>query len=234
MPLLKDLPPEALHAHAVHTYRKGGGSRPEVVLVDVDGARAVLKDYRHADPAFRRLIAPILVWREALALRRLAGQRGVPALLRVFDREAILLGHIDGQSAKQCPRGTIPADFFGRFYRLVDEIHARGVAHCDLRSEGNILVTPSGEPAFVDFVAHIGRPSWWNLPMRWVYARLCEADRVAVARMKRTHVPDALTAEELAALARDRNTPLERFARVIGKSIRNVTRFLFTRRRGER
>jgi len=234
MPLPKDLPLEALHAHAVHTYRKGGGSRPEVVLVDVDVARAVLKDYSHADPAFRRLIAPILVWREALALKRLAGQRGVPSLLARFDGSAILVEHIEGQSAKQCPRGTIPAEFFGRFYQLVDEIHARGVAHCDLRSEGNILVTPSGEPAFVDFVAHIGRPSWWNLPMRWVYSRLCEADRVAVARMKRTHVPDALTAEELAALARDRNTPLERFARMIGKSIRNVTRFLFTRRRGER
>ena len=224
---------EALHAHAVHTYRKGGGSRPEVVLVEVGGARAVLKDYSHSDPSFRRLIGPILVWRESLALRRLAGQRGVPGLLRKFDGSAILVAHIDGQSAKQCPRGSIPPEFFDRFYRLVEEIHARGVAHCDLRSEGNILVLPSGEPAFVDFVAHMGRPSWWNLPMRWAYARLCEADRVAVARMKRTHAPDALTPTELAALARDRNTPLERFARMLGKSIRNVTRFLFTRRAGK-
>lgn len=233
MPALQDLPLEALHAHAVHTFRKGGGSRPEVVLVEVDGARAVLKDYSHSDPAFRRLIGPLLVWREALALERLAGQRGVPPLLRKFNGSAILVGHIDGQSTKQCARGSIPPEFFERFYRLVDEMHARGVAHCDLRSEGNILVTPSGEPAFVDFVAHMARPSRWNLPLRWAYARLCEADRVAVARLKRTHAPDALTAEELAALARDRNTPLERFARLLGKGIRNITRFLFTRRAGK-
>jgi|GEM_PF-99134 hypothetical protein len=230
MPSLQDMPLETLHAHAVHTFRKGGGSRPEVVLVEAGGARAVLKDYSHADPGFRRLVGPLLVWREALALKRLAGQRGVPPLLHKFDGDAILVGHIEGQSAKQCPRGTIPPEFFERFYRLVDEMHARGVAHCDLRSEGNILVTPSGDPAFVDFVAHMGRPSWWNLPLRWAYARLCEADRVAVARLKRTHAPDALTPEELAALARDRNTPLERFARMLGKSIRNVTRLLLTRR----
>jgi len=233
MPSLQDLPLDALHAHAVRTFRKGGGSRPEVVLVDVDGARAVLKDYSHSDPWFRRLIGPLLVWREALALKRLSGQRGVPPLLRKIGRHAILVGYIEGRSAKECPRGSLPPEFFERFYRLVDEMHARGVAHCDLRSEGNILVTSGGEPAFVDFVAHMGRPSWWNLPMRWAYARLCEADRVAVARMKRTHAPDALTPEELAALARDRNTPLERIARMLGKGIRNVTRFLLTRRAGK-
>ncbi len=229
-PLLQLSLPQ-LHAHAVKVFRRGEGSRPQVALIEVNGARAVLKDYRYSDPRFRRLVGPLLVWREALALTRLAGQRGVPRLLRRFGGQALLIEYLPGEAVKGMARGSLPPEFFERFYRLVEEIHARGVAHCDLRSEGNILLTAAGEPCFVDFVAHLGRGPWWNPLQRWAFARLCEADRVAVARLKRTHQPQWLTAEEKRWLARDRNTFFERGARVLGRGIRDLSRRLLTRRR---
>lgn len=220
-----------LHAHAVQVFRHGEGSRPQVSLVVVDGRQAVLKDYGYSDPWFRRLVGPLLVWREALALRRLAGQPGVPRLLRRLGRHALLMEYLPGVGAKGMARGTLPPEFFERFYALVNAIHQRGVAHCDLRSEGNILITPALEPCVVDFVAHIGRGHWWRPFKRWIWRRFCEADRVAVARLKRKHQPQLLTDDEKHWLARDRNTPLERGARVLGRGIRDLSRRLLTRRR---
>lgn len=231
MTSLQDLSLEQLRAHAVKTFRQGGGSRPDVLLIEVDGKRAVLKDYSRADPAFRRWVGPLSARREARALARLEGVHGVPKLIGSVGRDALLLEYIEGTSAKQLGPGALPADFFVKFYQLIDGIHHRGVAHCDLRSTGNILVGAAGEPYIVDFVAHFRRGRWWNPVTRWMYAKFCHADRVAVARLKRQFAPEMLSEAERADLARDRKTWLELGARFIGKSIRNVSRLLLTRRR---
>jgi predicted Ser/Thr protein kinase len=230
MSSLEDLGLEGLRAHAVQTFRHGGGSRPDVLLIEVNGEQAVLKDYARSDPWFRRLVGPLSARREARALRQLEGARGVPRLLRIVNRNALLLEYIPGTSVRQVPPGGLTPQFFERFYRLVDRLHEFGVAHCDLRSQGNILVGADGEPHVVDFAAHFRRGRRWNPVSRWMYEKFCEADRVAVARLKRSHAPDLLTEPEQRALARDRKTWLERTARFIGKSVRNVSRWLLTRR----
>lgn len=228
---LEELSLEELRAHTVKTFRQGGGSRPDVLLIKVGDEKAVLKDYSKADPWFRRLIGPLSVRREARALRQLESVPGVPRLLRIVNRDAMLLEYIPGTSAREVPAGGLTPQFFERFYRLVDRLHEFGVAHCDLRSQGNILVGADGEPYVVDFTAHFRRGRPWNAAARWMYGKFCEADRVAVARLKKSHAPDLLTEAEKQALARDRKTPLERSARFIGKSVRNVSRWLLTRRR---
>lgn len=226
---LQDLSLEELRTHVVKTFRQGGGSRPDVLLIRAGGEEAVLKDYSKADPWFRRLVGPLSVRREARALKQLAGARGVPRLLRIVTRDALLLEYIPGTSAREVPPGGLTPRFFERFYRLVDDLHEFGVAHCDLRSQGNILVGADGEPHVVDFTAHFRRGRSWNIAARWMYDKFCEADRVAVARLKKSHAPDLLTESEKQSLARDRKTWLERAARFIGKSVRNVSRWLLTR-----
>jgi predicted Ser/Thr protein kinase len=230
MTSLSDLSLEQLRARAVKTFRRGGGSRPDVLLVRLDGEQAVLKDYSQSDPWFRRVVGPLSVRREARALTQLTGARGVPRLLRVVNRDALLLEYIPGTSAREVPPGGLSPEFFARFYRLVARLHEFGVAHCDLRSQGNILVGADGEPHAVDFTAHFRRGRSWNPLSRWMYDKFCEADQVAVARLKKSHAPDLLTDAERQALARDRKTWLERSARFIGKSVRHVSRWLLTRR----
>jgi predicted Ser/Thr protein kinase len=228
---LQDLSLAELRARAVKTFRQGGGSRPDVLLVQVNGEQAVLKDYGAADPWFRRLVGPLSARREAHALKQLEGIRGVPRLLRTVGHEALLMEYVPGMSAREVPPGGLTPLFFLQFYHLVERLHERGVAHCDLRSQGNILVGADGDPHVVDFTAHFRRGRGWNLPARWMYEKLCEADRVAVARLKKSRAPDLLTETEHRVLARDRKTALERTARFIGKSIRNISRFLLTRRK---
>ncbi|GAB4509275.1 MAG: hypothetical protein Tsb0026_09290 [Sulfuricaulis sp.] len=190
----------------------------------------MLKDYGKADPWFRRIVGPLSARREARALEQLTGTRGVPRLLRRVSRDALLLEYIPGTSAREVPPGGLAPQFFERFYRLIDRLHESGVAHCDLRSQGNILVGADGEPHVVDFAAHFRRGRSWNPVSRWMYEKFCEADRVAVARLKKSHAPELLTEPEQQALARDRKTWLERGARIIGKSVRNVSRWLLTKR----
>lgn len=227
---LRDLSIEQLRTHATKTFRQGGGSRPEVSLVGSGDEQAVLKDFSGSDRWFRRLVGPLSVRREARALEQLAGTRGVPRLLRRVNRYAFLMEYVPGASVREVPPGGLTPRFFDQFYRLVDRLHESGVAHCDLRSQGNILVGTDGEPHVVDFTAHFRRGASWNPVARWLFARFCEADRVAVARLKKSHAPELLTEAEKQALARDRKTPLERGARLIGKSVRNLSRWLLTKR----
>lgn len=221
-----------LRAHTQKIFREGGGSRPEVSVVEFDGHAAVLKDYTRSDPKFRRLIGPMSARREAAALQLLDGVQGVPRFLARPAPDAVLMEYIPGVSMSELKRGQLAPEFFERFYRLVDDIHRRGVAHCDLRSRGNILLGPDGQPYIVDFVAHLKRGRRWNPLMRWVFGKFCEADRTAVARLKQALAPQLLTESEHAALARDRKTPLERVARMIGKSFRSLSRWLLTRKSG--
>jgi len=226
---LESLSLEELRRCVVKTFRRGGGSRPDVLLLRCDGDEAVLKDYGRTDPWFRRLVGPMSARREMRALQQLAGARGIPRFYRRVGRDALLLEYIPGTSAREVPPGGLTPLFFEQFYQLVDRLHEFGVAHCDLRSQGNILIGADGEPHVVDFAAHFRRPRAWNFIAQWMYARLCEADRVAVARLKKTHAPDLLTEEEHLSLSRDRKTLLERTARFIGKSVRNISRWLLTK-----
>src|SRR6185369_17007254 len=114
---------ESVRARTQKVFRAGGGSRPEVRLVEHRGKLAVLKDYTHADPLFHRLVGPLSVRREARALRLLDGVPGVPKLLATFGKDAVLLEFIDGPSARDLPRGAFSPEFFERLYALIERMH---------------------------------------------------------------------------------------------------------------
>lgn len=227
-PALEQLSLEELRKYRGKVFRKGQGTRPEVVLITYDGRKAILKDYNQSDPWFRRLVGPLLAYREARALRLLKGQAGIPQLINVLGRHAVLMDYVDGVTTKELKiTGQVDPAIFNRIYKLVDEIHQRGVAHCDLRSGGNTIITASGQPYFVDFVAYVAR-SKWNLPWRWVFNKFCIADEIAVARMKKRLLPDQLTDKEKQNLELDKNHPVGKLARLAGKSFTKMSRLFLT------
>lgn len=221
-----------LRARAVERFRTGDGTRPDVLLLEIDGRRLVLKDYGRSDAVFGRLLGPLFTWREARALRRLEPVAGIPRLIRRVGRRALLLEYIEGHTLKSLPRERVSPALFERVEALIGQMHARGVAHCDLRSGGNTIIDARGRPHFVDFVGHCPRGARWNLLWRWAFGRLRQADRVAVARMKKRLAPELLTEADRRALHWDRHAPLARFARFVGGGIRDLTRRLLIRRNG--
>jgi RIO-like serine/threonine protein kinase len=223
---LDTLPIDELRIHTVQTYRAGEGTRPEVTLIRVGSEQAVLKDFSRSAVWFGRVLGPLLAYREARALTLLDGIRGVPRLIRKVSMRALLIEHIDGIPARAMPPGSVTPELFDRLEELVRAIHERGVAHCDLRSGGNIVINSTGQPYLVDFVAHTarGNPLW-----SWVFRRFCQADLVAVLRLKKRLAPALVSDDEEHRLLSDRNAILPRVARMIGRNVRNVSRFVFAK-----
>lgn len=212
--------------HKLHGFTKAGGSRPAVWLLERDGHKAVLKDYHACDSAFGRSIGPLLVRRETRALAQLDGIRGIPRLLRLVDNHSFLMEHIDATRWKRRLGEHQPRPDFARLAALVAEMHARGVAHCDMRSASNILIAPNGEPFLVDFVAHFRRGRRWNLLRNWLFRQFCRADDSAVAKLKSRVAPDLLEDAERAML--ESRSGLDRLARAIGGGVRDLSRGLLT------
>ncbi len=218
--------PQRLKETAHRWFRRGGGSRPDVALVTVGDRQAVLKDHDGCDRWFGTLLGPVLAWREARALRRLHGVAGTPELLARVGRRAVLLEYLSGTPVtKAGPRDW--ESFFAKLETLVAAMHEAGVAHCDLRSPTNTLIGPDGEPYLVDFVASVTNAAWWNPLGRWTFSKFRQADRDAVVKLKSMVAPDRLSADEQHILERRRGA-LERSARWVGASVRDLSRKLFT------
>jgi predicted Ser/Thr protein kinase len=220
---------DELREHAVHSYRSAHGTRPDVILVRVDGKEAVLKDYSHSDTWFKRFIAPLLVHRELRSLRKLEGIDGVPRLYHVYSKHAFLIESVRGVAASHKNPGDLDSDFFVKMVDLINRIHERGVAHCDLRSGGNTIVTDEQEPWLVDFVASIHRGSGWNIPSRWIFKQFVAADMSAVLKMKKRIAPELLTEEEIDLMNNPRSL-IERAGRKLGKTVRRFTQNVFLNR----
>ncbi|WP_223167492.1 class III lanthionine synthetase LanKC [Nonomuraea sp. SYSU D8015] len=138
-----------------------------------DGLRVVLKEARpHTAIDNNHLDAPARLREEAWALRKLAGVRGVPQLHDEFTmggHHFLAQEFVEGEPltvwiAVNHPWATMAeptpgdlADYTRKAARVVDsltalleEIHARGVVFGDLHL-GNVMVTPEGTAALVDF-----------------------------------------------------------------------------------
>lgn len=215
-----------LRAGTVEVLRRGGGSRPDVLRVRHDDTDSILKDQNGCDAAFARLLGPVLAWREARALRRLHGVVGVPELLGRPDSRSVLMEYIPAAPITQASHDDWPA-FFAALERMLDAVHDRGVAHCDLRSPNNTLVSDAGDPVLVDFVASVRRGRPWNPVGRWLFGLFCRVDRKAVIKLKSIVAPELVTDDERPLLKH--RAPAHRALRRIGIAIRNATRRLFTR-----
>lgn len=215
-------------SNIVSYYRKAGGTRPDLCKVRIDGQSIVVKDFKRSDPLFRLIVGPILIRREFGALRNLLGVKGVPQLVGRIDRYALAIGHIDGTRVDQIDPALLDNEFYDNLRKVIDEMHAHGVAHCDLRSRGNVMRGENGKPYVVDFAACVYRGRGINPFTRWLFHQFTLADRNAVLLLKRRLTPGLLTDEEKSELARP--LPFERPARFVGENVRKITRKLLTRK----
>lgn len=219
---------ELYESNIVSYYRKAGGTRPDLCEVHIDGESIVVKDFKRSDPLFRFIVGPILIRREFGALRNLIGVEGVPRLVGKIDRYAVAMEHVGATRVDQIDPGLLDNEFYESLRSVIDAMHSRGVAHCDLRSRGNVMRGEDGRPYIVDFAACVYRGRGINPFTRWLFGQFVLADRNAVLLLKRRLTPDLLTEVEKAEL--DRPLPFERPARFIGENVRKLTRKLLTRK----
>lgn len=224
---------DQLKAHAIQTFREGGGSRPDVLLIEIKGVRAVLKDQSGADRLFAMLIGPILNWRECKALGKLASVSCVPDLLHVPSNRSFLMSYHESEQITQLISKNVAVDhiewpdFFDKLSNAIEQVHLAGVAHNDLRNPTNTLVTPTGEPVLVDLVACFCQGSKWNIVNQWLFQKFCQVDRSAITKIKGRVAPELINEtdihpEDIAGTA-------GMAAKALGQWVRRVSKMLFTK-----
>lgn len=152
--------------HTVKLMRDGGGLNAVVTLVEKDGVRWTVKDFSTRGWFSRTIVGPLLLRREAAVLARLKGIDGIAGEAFFVDRQALAIRFLEGSGLvrkKGVNRSPVDLAYMERLEALVDEMHARGVAHLDLRGTGNFIIRPDGTPGLIDFQsAVIARyfPGW--------------------------------------------------------------------------
>jgi predicted Ser/Thr protein kinase len=189
----------------------GKGYQSSVYLAEVDGQKAAVKDFSQTPPVFRLFVAPWLIRREVAALRHLRGTPGVPRFLKRLGRYSFALEFVEGTPLDRYGPGEIPDEVFPRVQAVIDAIHARHVAHGDLKRRSNLLLTAAGEIYLIDFAAATigGRRFGWI--KNWLQREMAQVDDKSVPRLKKFVAPGLLTDEDHRKLSTP--TRLERAAR---------------------
>ena len=217
-----------LRQHAIQTFREGGGSRPDVLLIEIDGKRAVLKDQGGADKWFATLIGPLLNWRECKALKKLDSLECIPDLLSTPTKRSFLMTYHESEQITRLEQFTPewPA-FFDKLQNAIAQMHELGVAHNDLRNPTNTLVTPNGDPILVDLVACFCQGSKWNVVNQWLFHKFCQVDLSAITKIKKRVAKELVSEQDIEA---DQIAGGVGFAaKAFGQWIRRISRRLFTK-----
>jgi len=142
-----------------------------------------LKDYSARPWPIRNTLGRFLVRRESAAYRAAGELAGLPRFLGRAGPHALATAWIDARQLAQCSREDIPRDFFDRLTALVDALHGRGVALADLHQR-DVLVGRAGAVHIVDLATAWTLGARPGRLRRSIFERLCDQDRIAVARMR--------------------------------------------------
>ena len=91
---------------------------------------------------------------EYRAYQKLGDFTGVPACYGLIDNQYLVLEFIDGRTIRK-KRPLDEDEFHARLFDHIKAMHARGVAHMDLKRKDNLLVTGDEQPCILDFGAAV-------------------------------------------------------------------------------
>jgi predicted Ser/Thr protein kinase len=194
-----------------HGTPLGRGYQAATVLYRSPAGNFVVKTARGPWPW--RALGESAIRREHAIYRRIAGVPGIPKCLGLIDGRRLVLEYVDGHTFRRGEAGIRDRNaFFVRLLETLRTIHARGVAHGDLKRKDNLLVGPDDRPYLVDFgVASVetgAATSLRNAMFRWMR----QYDYNAWVKLKYRAQLDALPPDDAAIY---RPTAMERIARAI-------------------
>ncbi len=196
-PMFESLKISDLPSQNLEVLRKPSRTRPTLWLMEQNNIRAVVKDYSSNRFLYRNTFGRFLLWRERKAYRRLKGLRGVPTCYRVIDGLALVIEKISGRNIEGLENeGGLPEKFFEQLQEVVENVHSRGLAHCDLKRAPNILLGYDERPYIVDWSASISEKEFRFFPLNLIYQRFLQDDLNAITKMKLRHCPENVSPDE--------------------------------------
>lgn len=203
-------------------FRAGGAASAFVRVVETPSGPAVRKDFSRSSALVRFTVGVLMARREARAYARLNGVAGVPRLLARPAADALLLEWIEGFPCVAPRASGVTQAFFDDLDALLVRLRSRGVLHGDVKR--NVLVTPSGGAALVDFGASFVVPAWAGPLGRRLVALAARYDERSIARLKARVVPGLLTPRERVLV--DTEMPLERAVKAGERLLRRAGRLV--------
>ena len=183
----------------INVIRPGGQAKPEVRTEVRDGVKFLVKDYAPCGRAFRWAMGRWLARREQVAIREAAGIQGIPRNSLRIGRHALAYEFIVATPCAELPPGELPETFWDDLTRIIDDLHARGIAHGDLKTLENILVGDDGRVHLIDLTAAVvARQSPLH---RFIYKHVSHDDRRAIIKAKLVLAPEIVSDEEREFLA---------------------------------
>ncbi len=107
---------------------------------------------RARGPFFWRRFGESGLRRERDIYERVRTVTGIPRCIGLLDSKHLVLEHIPGDSYRNRQYELQDRDrFFERLLTTIEDMHAAGVAHGDLKRKDNLLVGPDERPFLIDF-----------------------------------------------------------------------------------
>lgn len=206
----------------VNILRDMNSTRPLLWTFEHNGIEYVVKDYSFHRKWYKELIGKFLIYREAKALKRLKGTEGVPDLVSWPSPYRIVTTRVKGFTLEEYGKnGRVKPEFFDRLKGLIDNLHSKGIVHCDLKRAANIMMTEDGKPFIVDFSSAIFEVEF-PLFLKAIYSRFKKDDKAAIAKYKIRFCPKEVTDLERSLYLRRGN--FERLIRSLRDRLREFVK----------
>ena len=147
--------------------------------------------------------------REYRAYERLGEVSGVPRCYGFLDDKYLVLEYIHGQPYREAQISDREG-WFAQLLETLKECHARGVAHGDLKSKSNLMITDRGEPCIIDFGTTVLARRGFHPVGNRMFAYACQLDLNAWVKHKYQGRYEDATPEDAALL---RHSWIERWLR---------------------
>ena len=139
-----------------NSLKKKRSYGPDVHMIKHGEILLVEKTYRTRGLPVR-IAGFFLVFWERFIYSRLQGMAGIPRLTSSPDCYTLMTHFMGGDNLRET--GIHPDEaYFRALTRLIEEMHARGVIHLDLRNRRNYGIDEEGNPYLVDFASSLYIP----------------------------------------------------------------------------
>jgi serine/threonine protein kinase len=133
---------------ADNSHVLAAGYQGKTLLYEHDGHKFVIKTPHGT--GISRLIHTHLLRHEFRVYTKLADYPYAPACYGMVDNRYLVLEYIEGATIRD-HRPDDETAYIEKLFDAIEQLHARDVAHMDLKKKDNLLVTSDDKPCLLDF-----------------------------------------------------------------------------------
>jgi len=204
-----------------NSHKLAAGYQGQTLKYDSPQHQLVIK-VPHGKGLLKKLNVSLLK-HEYRAYQRLTGFDAIPKCYGLIDQQYLVLQYIDAQPIRNVRPDNEDA-FFKTLFKNIEQMHAMGIAHFDLKKRDNLLVVGSDTPCIIDFGAAVIKKSGFHPIKHYWFKLAVRFDYNAWVKLKYKHCLDNVSPEDQRFY---KQTLLERVAHKIKRFYKDRVKRLY-------